>query len=87
LTRSMVEERRKKPFQSLDDLTKRLGTSVPDKAVPFLSFEDDGVTYTIVSVGMVDGSQVHRTVKAVLQVAPQGAALHRIIAWYDDAAE
>jgi len=87
LTRSVIQERRKKPFQSLDDLTKRLGTSVPDKALPFLSFEDDSKTYTIVAVGMVDGSQVRRTVKAVVQLAPEGAASHRIIAWYDNAVE
>jgi type II secretory pathway component PulK len=87
LIRSIVEERRKKPFQSLDDLTNRLGTSVPDKAMPLLSFEDGSKRYTIVSVGMVKGSQVHRAVKAVVELAPQGSALHRIIAWYDDVAE
>jgi len=38
-------------------------------------------------VGEVNGSRVRRTIKAVVQVAQQGADLHRIIAWYDDFTE
>ena len=87
LAGSIIQERREKPFQSLDDLTKRLGTSVPDQAMPSLSFNDGSKTYTIVSVGMVNGSRVRRAVKAVIQTEPEGAAAHRIIAWYDDATE
>jgi len=82
----IVEERRRRPFESLDDIAKRLSLSVPDEAVPFLRF-DDGRIYTIVSVGTVNGSRVHRTVKAVVQAEPEGTALHRIIAWYDDVTE
>jgi general secretion pathway protein K len=87
LAGSIIQERREKPFQSLDDLTERSRTSVPDQAVPFLSIDDSSKTYTIVSVGMVNGSRVHRTVKAVIQAQPEGTALHRIIAWYDDVTE
>jgi len=87
LAGSIIQERREKPFQSFDDLTERSRTSVPDQAVPFLSFSDGSKTYTIVSVGMVNGSRVHRTVKAVIQAQPEGMALHRIIAWYDDVTE
>jgi type II secretory pathway component PulK len=87
LAARIVEERRHRPFESLDDITKRLSLSVPDETVPFLRFDDSSKTYTIVSVGMVNGSRVHRTVKAVIQTAPDGAALHRIISWYDDATE
>jgi len=87
LAESIIQERRKGPFESLDDLTKRLGTSVPDESQSFLGAADDGRTYTILSVGMVNGSPLRRAVKAVVSVQPQGLALHRIIAWYDDVSE
>jgi len=86
LAGSIVQERRRKPFQSLDEMVDRLGTSVPDAALPFLNCDDDK-TYSIASVGMVKGSRVRRTIKAVVQVTPDGLALHRIIAWYDDVTE
>ena len=85
LAEPIVRERSNKPFKSLEEMAQRLAISLPDKAVPFLTTEEVE-TYSIVSVGEVNGSRVRRTVKAVVQVAPQpqGAALHRIIAWYDD---
>jgi general secretion pathway protein K len=83
---SIVQERRKKPFQSLDEMADRLATSVPDEAMSFLNC-DEGKTYSIVSVGAVQGSRVRRTIKAVVQVTPDGPALHRVIAWYDDITE
>jgi general secretion pathway protein K len=86
LAEPLVQERSKKPFKSMDDVVKRLGVSLPDEALPFLSI-DEGKTYSIVSLGEVNGSRVRRAVKAVVQVAPRGAALHRIIAWYDDVTE
>jgi hypothetical protein len=86
LAEPIVQERSKRPFKSLDEITQRLGISVPDQALPFLSI-DEGETYSIVSVGAVIGSRVRRTTKAIVQVTPQGAALPRIIAWYDDVTE
>ena len=86
LAEPLVQERSKKPFKSMDDVVKRLGVSLPDEALPFLSI-DEGKTYSIVSLGEVNGSRVRRAVKAVVQVASQGAALHRILAWYDDVTE
>ena len=82
LAEPIVRERSNKPFKSMEDMAQRLSTSLPDEALPFLTVDEVG-TYSIVSVGEVNGSRVRRTVKAVVQVAPQGAALHRIIAWYD----
>jgi general secretion pathway protein K len=86
LAESIVRERTTQPFKSLEDMAQRLSTSLPDKALPLLTTESCKI-YSIVSVGEVNGSRVRRTVKAVVQVAPQGAALHRIIAWYDDVTE
>ncbi|HXX23840.1 MAG TPA: helix-hairpin-helix domain-containing protein [Terriglobia bacterium] len=86
LAGAIVEERVKKPFQSVDEMVQRLAVSLPDKALPFLT-TGTCKTYSIVSVGTVSGSRVRRTVKAIVQVGPRGAALHRIIAWYDDATE
>jgi type II secretory pathway component PulK len=86
LAEPIVQERSKNPFKSLDDMTQRLAISLPDKALPFLT-TSACKTYSIVSVGEVNGSRVRRTIKAVVQVASQGAALHRIIAWYDDVTE
>jgi general secretion pathway protein K len=86
LAEPIVRERTNKPFKSLDELAQRLGVSLPDKALPFLT-TDTCQTYSIVSVGAVNGSRVRRTVKAVVQVTPQGPGRHRIIAWYDDVTE
>jgi general secretion pathway protein K len=86
LAEAIVDERQKKPFKSLDDLSQRLGVSLPDQALPFLS-TDEGKTYSIDSLGTVNGSRVRRTVKAVVGIAPQGAAQHRIVAWYDEPTE
>jgi general secretion pathway protein K len=93
LAEPIVQERSNKPFKSLEEMAQRLAISLPDKAVPFLTTDEVG-TYSIVSVGEVYGSRVRRTIKAVVQVpqqgavpqgaVAQGAALHRIIAWYDD---
>ena len=86
LAELIVQERSNKPFKSLQDMAQRLAISLPDKALPFLTIDEAG-TYSIVSVGEVNGSRVRRTIKAVVQVASQGAALHRIIGWYDDVTE
>jgi type II secretory pathway component PulK len=82
----IVRERSKSPFKSLDDMQQRLTLSVPSEALASLAFTDVG-TFSIVSVGAVNGSRVRRTVKAVVQVVAQGVTQHRIIAWYDDDAE
>ncbi|MGC9994407.1 MAG: helix-hairpin-helix domain-containing protein [Terriglobia bacterium] len=84
---NIIQERRKGPFESLDDLKLRLETSVSDESQSLLGTTDDGRTYTILSVGMVNGSPLRRAVKAVVSVQPQGLALHRIIAWYDEVSE
>jgi type II secretory pathway component PulK len=86
LAEALVQERSKEPFKSLDDVAQRLGVSLPDEALPFLSV-DEGKIYSIVSLGTVNGSRVRRAIKAVVQVAAQGVARHRIIAWYDDVTE
>lgn len=86
LAEPIVRERTTQPFKSLEDMAQRLSTSLPDEALPFLTTESCKI-YSIVSVGEVKGSRVRRTVKAVVQVGPQGVALHRIIAWYDDVTE
>jgi len=87
LVARIIEERSKAPFESTDDVTKRLETSMPDESLPFLGVADDGRTYTILSVGMVNGSPLRRAVKAVVSIQPHGLAMHRIIAWYDDVSE
>jgi len=84
LAQAIVQERNKQPFKSLDEITQRLGVSLPDQAVPYLTTSACD-TYSIVSVGELKGSRVRRTVKAVMQIGPRGAAQRqRIIAWYDD---
>jgi general secretion pathway protein K len=86
LAGALVQERSKEPFQSLDDVVQRLGVSLPGEALPLLT-ANVCPTYSIISVGAVNGSPVRRTVKAVVQVVPQGAARHRLIAWYDEVTE
>ena len=84
LVRSLLEERSRKPFKSLNDFEQRQGIILPPDAVPFLTTAVCQF-YTIVSVGAVQGSPVRRAVKAVVQVAPQQpGARYRIIGWYDD---
>jgi general secretion pathway protein K len=87
LAEGIIEERRKGPFESIDDVMNRLGTSITDESLSSLSAANDGKTYTILSVGVVNGSPLRRAVKAVISMQPQGLALHRIIAWYDDVPE
>jgi len=87
LAQAIVRERKNEPFKSLDDMTQRLAASLPDEAVPSLT-TDTCDTFSIVSVGELNGSRVRRTIKAVVQVMPQGTNQHhRIIAWYDDVTE
>jgi predicted DNA-binding helix-hairpin-helix protein len=86
LAEPIIQERMKQPFKSLDEMVQGLAVSVPDKALPFLT-TGTCKTYSIISVGTVSGSRVRRTVKAIVQVQPWGAALHRIVAWYDDVTE
>jgi general secretion pathway protein K len=84
MVQAIVQERSKRPFKSMDDLSNRLATSLPEQAAGILT-TDSCVFYSIVSVGELNGSRVRRTVKAVVQVMPQGTIPHhRIIAWYDD---
>jgi hypothetical protein len=86
LARSIVAERRRKPFKSTQEIAERLAMSLPDQAGPTLTTAVCPI-YSIISVGGVNGSRVHRSVKAVVQVTPHGMPPHRIIAWYDDVAE
>lgn len=83
LAGAIIAERRLGPFQSVGDMANRLAISVPDESVPFLTTAESK-TYSLISEGEIDGSRVRRTVRAVVQAAPQGSAQHRIIAWYDD---
>lgn len=83
LARAIVRARKQEPFKTVIEIGDRTGEALPDEALPFLTtFE--ATTYTIISTGRVVDSSVRRTVEAVVQVAPQGAARHRIVAWYDD---
>jgi general secretion pathway protein K len=84
LAQAIVQERKKQPFKSLDDIAQRLAVSVPDQAVPYLNTDTCDI-YSIVAVGEVNGSRVRRTVKAVVQLTRQDVTQHhRILAWYDD---
>jgi len=87
LVELILEARRDKPLTSADDFAQRSGASLPDKALPFLIYDDASKIYSIVSVGMVRGSRLQRRVKAVVGLEPDGTAAHRILAWYDDVAE
>jgi general secretion pathway protein K len=82
----IVEERNHKPFKSVDEIAQRLAVTLPDEAVPLLT---TGIclTYSIISVGEVNGSRVRRTIKAVVQTEPQGTAQPRVVGWYDDVTE
>jgi len=84
---SIIQERSSKPFESADDIARRIGMSVPDQAMSFLTFSDESKIYTLVSVGMIKGSRLQRSVKAIVELAPDGTALHRILAWYDDVSQ
>jgi len=81
--RAIMRERRIKPFGSINEISERVADSLPDESLPFLT-TSESKTYSIVSIGQVAGSSVRRAVRAVVQVAPQGASPYRTIAWYDD---
>jgi general secretion pathway protein K len=85
LVQSLLRERAGEPFRSLDDVTQRLGESLPDSAVAFLTTQSSQ-TYSILSVGVLKGSRLRRSVRAVVRATPEeGGERHRILAWYDDA--
>lgn len=83
MAQAIIRERRKKPFGSISEISERVTDSLPDESLPFVT-TSDSKTYSIVSIGQVAGSAVRRAVRAVVQLAPQGASPYRIIAWYDD---
>jgi general secretion pathway protein K len=83
VAQDILQERRQGPFRSVGEMKDRLAEFVPDESLPFLT-TGESKTYSIISEGELEGSQVRRTVRAVVQVAPQGTAQHRILAWYDD---
>ena len=78
----IVRERAAKPFKSMNEMEQRLGVSVPNAALPYLTTVSCQF-YSITSVGAVAGSRLRRTVKAVVRVTPEGEERHRILAWYD----
>jgi len=82
----IVEERRRQPFKSVEEISQRLAMSLPDQAVPILTTAVCPI-YSITAVGGVNGSRVRRSIKAVVQVAPYSKPPQRIIAWYDDVTE
>jgi general secretion pathway protein K len=79
----MIRERSKEPFKSMYDLTQRLTSSLPPEALPFLDTTSSRF-FSIVATGELKNSRVRRSVKAVVQLAPDGQARHRLIGWYDD---
>lgn len=83
LADAIVEERSHGPFRSVGDMSDRLALALPDESLPFLTTAESK-TYSLISEGELEGSRVRRRVRAVVQVAPQGTAQHRILAWYDD---
>lgn len=83
LAQAIIRERRREPFRSLEEIGKRLAVSLPDESLLFLN-TNEGKTYNIVSVGELTGSQVRRTVQALVQIDLQGIPRHRVVAWYDD---
>jgi type II secretory pathway component PulK len=82
LAEPMVRERAAKPFKSVNEMEQRLGVSVPNAALPFLTTESCPA-YSITSVGAVAGSRLRRTVRAVVRVTPGGEERYRVLAWYD----
>jgi general secretion pathway protein K len=83
MARAIIQERRKKPFASISEISERVADSLPDESVPFLTTSESN-TYSIVSIGQVTGSPVRRAVRAVVQLAAQGGSPYRTIAWYND---
>jgi general secretion pathway protein K len=81
--RALIEERRHTPFQSMDEIARRLPVTVPDDALPYLT-TNDGPVYSIVALGEVKGSQVRRVIRAIVQNQAAGPIRYRILAWYDD---
>jgi len=87
MTPAMVEritrERDIEPFKSVYDLTQRLAVPLPPQALPFLDTASSRF-YSILATGELNNSRVRRSVKAVVQMATDGQARHRLIGWSDD---
>ncbi len=83
LARGIVRERARQPFQTAGEIADRLGISLPEESLPFLSTAEVK-TYSVVSTGEIAGSLVRRSLKAVVQIDPSRFPRHRVVAWYDD---
>jgi general secretion pathway protein K len=79
----IIQERRRRPFRTVAEITQRLPVYLPDEALPFLTTSEVD-TYGIVSEGEVTGSNVRRTLEAIVQITPQQAGRYRILRWYED---
>jgi len=83
LVEQIIRERDIEPFKSADDLAQRLASPLPPRTLPFLDTASSRF-YSILATGELTNSRVQRSVKAVVQIAPDGQARHRLIGWYDD---
>ena len=81
---AIVQERKREPFRSVTEIGDRIAMVLPEEALPYLA-TGEGNAYSIISIGEITGSRVHRAVKALVRIDSQGFPRHRLIAWYDDA--
>lgn len=83
LAAAIIQERQRRPFRTVAEITQRLPVYLPDEALPFLT-TNEADTYGIVAVGEAADSNVRRSLEAIVQVTPQQTGRYRILRWYED---
>jgi general secretion pathway protein K len=74
--------REEKDFKNLNELATVVGSSAFQAISPYITM-DDSDYFTIESLGMVEGSSIRHTIKALIQIDFENEKKYRIIRWYD----
>lgn len=79
----IVERRKTKPFENLQEITRDLPAIVGATALPYLSTEHTG-TYTITARAHRLNSKVNRAIRAVVTIDPREPDRHKFLYWNEN---
>lgn len=83
MAQAVVEARVAAPFRSIEELQAAAPQLVGVLYQTPLTF-GAGPVYTLTATGILAGSPVRRSVRALVRVAPDLPLYHRVLAWWDD---
>jgi general secretion pathway protein K len=83
LAQAIIEKRRTKPFENPAQIGQDTGIQVSAESMPFLAADQTG-TYTLTASGRRAGSNVRRTVRAVVVLDPREPVQFRVLYWNEN---